>query len=206
MPLDDPDMPMAGLTPPPDELADMMTITYRHDRPEFEYSFLLPDGWYQQPTPEKKPDLKDSEYDFLSLGVYSVARDFVPPVLFSVGVRPAPKKGYVAEWLERQCIMQGLALERMTVHKFLVGWGADAIALQASDIGPLKMRIVMFEDSQRLWVLTGMAPLSLWEGSVIPLSRAICSFELLAPGKQNVPILPKPEGLDMTSEPTRSSA
>ncbi len=199
MALDDPDMPMAGLVPSKEELADMMTITYRHDRPEFQYSFMLPDGWYQQPTPEGRPEIKESENDFLSLGVYTVTKDFVPPVVFSVGVRPAPKKGYVAEWLERQCILQGLALQRMTVHEFLFGWGADAVALQASDIGPLKMRIVMFEDSLRLWVLTGMAPGSLWEGSVVPLSRAICTFELLSPGKQNFAILPKPEGLDLSS-------
>lgn len=195
--LDDPDLPMKGLTPSAEELADMMTITVRHERPEFEYSFLLPDGWYKQPDPPGKPKIKESEYDFLSLGVFSVTKDFVPPVVFSVGVRPAPKEGYVAEWLETQCIMQGLALERMTVHQFLFGWGADAVALQASDIGPLKMRIVMFEDSRRLWVLTGMAPLKLWEGSVVPLSRAICSFELMQPGKQNVSILRKPDGLDL---------
>lgn len=191
--LDDPDMPMAGLTPSPEELAEMMTITVRHRRPEFEYSFLLPDGWYQQPTPPGEPQIKESEYDFLSLGVFTVTKDFVPPVLFSVGVRPAPERGHVAEWLEEQSTMQGLALQRMTVHKFLFGWGADAVALQQSDIGPLKMRIAMFEDSRRLWALTGMAPLSLWEGSVIPLSRAICTFELLHPGKQTVAILPRPE-------------
>jgi hypothetical protein len=191
--LDDPDMPMTGLTPSPEDMAAMMTITVRHERPEFEYSFLLPDGWYQQSTPAGRPQIKESEYDFLSLGVFTVTKDFIPPVLFSVGVRPAPRKGYVAEWLEQQCAMQGLALERMAVRKFLFGWGADAVALEQSDIGPLKMRIAMFEDSHRLWVLTGMAPLSMWEASVIPLSRAICSFELLHPGKQTFAILPKPE-------------
>jgi hypothetical protein len=199
MAIDDPDMPVSGLAPSPEELAEMMTLTVRHERQELEYSFMLPDGWYQHPPPPGKPDVKESEYEFLSLGVFTVTRDFVPPVLFSVGVRPAPKKGVVAEWLEKQCIMQGLALQRMTVHKFLFGWGADAIALEASDIGPLKMRVVMFEDSHRLWVLTGMAPLTLWEGSVVPLSRAICTFELLKPGEQHAPILRKPEGLDAAS-------
>lgn len=194
MALDDPDMPIGGLTPPPDELAEMMTITVRHERPEFEYSFMLPDGWYQQPPPPGKPELKDSEYDFLSLGVYSLTKDFVPPVVFSVGVRPVPRKGVVCEWLEKNCILQGLALQRMTVHKLLIGWCADAVALQDSGLGPLKMRIAMFEDSKRLWVLTGMAPLKLWEGSVIPLSRAICTFELLHPGAQTVPVLLDPEG------------
>ena len=63
--LDDPDMPMKGLAPPPAELAEMMTITVRHERPELEYSFLLPDGWYKQPTPPGKPQIKESEYDFL---------------------------------------------------------------------------------------------------------------------------------------------
>jgi len=199
MALDDPDMPIGGLTPSPEELADMMTLTVRHDRPEFECSFMLPDGWYKQPAPPGKADVKDSEFEFLTIGVFSVTRDFVPPVVLSIGVRPAPKKGVVGEWLETQCTMQGLALERMTVHKFLFGWGADAVALQASDIGPLKMRVVMFEDSHRLWVLTGMAPLSMWEASVIPLSRAICTFELLHPGKQNASILRKPEDLPAPS-------
>ncbi|MFO0593391.1 MAG: hypothetical protein U0441_37965 [Polyangiaceae bacterium] len=194
MALDDPDMPVMGLVPSKEELEDMMTITYRHDRPEFEHSFLLPDGWYQQAPPPGKPELKDSEYDFLALGVYTLAKDFVPPVVFTVGVRPVPKKGVVCEWLEKNVILQGLALQRMTVHKFLFGWGADAIALQESDIGPLKMRVTMFEDSKRLWVLTGMAPLNLWEGSVIPLSRAICTFELAHPGAQTVPVLVSPDG------------
>lgn len=199
MALDDPDLPIGGLAPSPEELADMMTITVRHERPEFECSFMLPDGWYQQPPPPGKPDVKDSEYEFLTVGVFTVTKDFVPPVVFTIGVRPAPKKGVVAEWLEKQCLMQGLALERMTVHKFLFGWGADAVALQASDIGALKMRIAMFEDSGRLWVLTGMAPLTLWEGSVVPLSRAICTFELVSPGKQTVSILRKPDDLPQAS-------
>jgi len=199
MALDDPDLPIGGLAPSPEELADMMTITVRHERPEFECSFMLPDGWYQQPPPPGKPDVKDSEYEFLTVGVFTVTKDFIPPVVFTIGVRPAPKKGVVAEWLEKQCLMQGLALERMTVHKFLFGWGADAVALQASDIGALKMRIAMFEDSGRLWVLTGMAPLTLWEGSVVPLSRAICTFELIHPGKQTVSILRKPDDLPQAS-------
>ena len=194
MAIDDPDMPTFGLTPSPEELAEMMTITLRHERPEFEHSFLLPDGWYQQPPPPGKPELKDSDYDFLSLGVYTLAKDFVPPVVFTVGVRPAPNKGVVAEWLEKNCILQGLAIQRMTIHKFLFGWGAAAVVLQDSGIGPLKMRVAMFEDSKRLWVLTGMAPLALWEGSVIPLSRAICTFELLHPGAQTVPVILSPDG------------
>jgi hypothetical protein len=82
MALDDPDMPMAGLSPSPEELADLMTITFRHDRPELEYSFMLPDGWYKQPTPPGRPEVKESENEFLSLGVYTVTKDFVPPVLF----------------------------------------------------------------------------------------------------------------------------
>jgi hypothetical protein len=69
----------------------------------------------------------------------------------------------------------------------------DAVALQASDIGPLKLRLVMFEDGGRLFVLTAMAPLKLWDTVVATLSLAILSFELIQPKGQTVPVLPKPD-------------
>jgi hypothetical protein len=116
----------------------------------------------------------------------------MPPVVFTIAVRRAPKEGSVAEWLEKQCYMQGLALQRMEVHKFLFGTGIDALALQASDLTPLKLRIVMFEDGGRLFALTGMAPVSMWETVVATLSLAILTFELVSPKGPTAPLLPEP--------------
>jgi hypothetical protein len=192
MALDDPDLPMNGVVPSKEELKDFMTLTIRQPRPDLEFTFMLPDGWYKQPSPPDRPDLSN-EAEFASLGVFTPTKEFVPPIVFSVGARPAPKKGTVAEWLEKQCHLQQLALQRMTVHEFLFGYGVDAVALQSSDIGPLKLRLVMFEDGGRLFVLTAMAPLKLWDTVVATLSLAILSFELIQPKGQTVPVLPKPD-------------
>lgn len=189
MALDDPDLPMTGLTPTPEELKDFMTLTVRQSRPDWEYSVLLPHGWVKQPEPGGITDVTQ-ESSFVSLGLFTPTKDFMPPLVFSVGVRPAPKTGSVAEWYERQCYLQQLSLQRMTVHDFLFGKGIDGVALQAGDLGPMKLRVVMFEDGGRLFALTAMAPIKLWEVSVAPLSLAILTFELLNPKGQTAPLVP----------------
>lgn len=192
MALDDPDLPMKGVIPDKEALAEHINLTVRpHERDEWSYSFLLPDGWYQQPPPPGKPNIADPA-EFIPLGVYTPTPHYMPPVIFSVGVRPAPKKGYVAEWLEEQCRLQQLVIQKMTVHEMLVGPVADASALQASDIGPMKLRIAMFEDGERLFVLTAMAPANMWDDVVATLSLMMLTFELAEPKGRNVPILRKP--------------
>lgn len=190
MALDDPDLPMKGVVPSKEELKEFLTISLRHkEAPDFDASFMLPDGWYRQGTPKGQPDLKDPA-EFLPLGVFTPTKDFMPPVVFTIGTRRAPKEGSVAEWLEKQCYVQGLALQRMEVHEFLFGKGIDALALQASDLTPLKMRIVMFEDGGRLFALTGMSPVRMWDTVVATLSLAILTFELLQPKGPTAPLLP----------------
>ena len=197
MALDDPDLPMKGVAPDADELKELNTITIRNpQRPELEYSFLLPDGWYQQPAPPGRIDFS-REAEFAPLGVFTASKDFVPPIVFSVAVRPAPKAGNVAEWLERHCYLQQLGLQRLEVKQFIFGWAADAIAIQASDLGPLKLRVTMFEDGGRLFVLMGMAPIKLWEPMVRTLSMCILSFELLQPKGQTAPVAPKRDPEDV---------
>ena len=71
------------------------------------------------------------------------------------------------------------------------GWAADAVALQASDFGKLKVRITMFEDGGRLFGLTAMAPLDLWDIWVVPLGLCLNTFELLKPKGQSAPLGPK---------------
>jgi hypothetical protein len=190
MALDDPDLPTQGIYPNPEELKDCIAVTIRQPRPDLDSSILLPDGWYQQPAPADRIDFS-KEAEFAPMAVFSASKDFLPPIIFSIGVRPIPKKGNVAEWLERQCHLQQLGLERMKLNKFAFGWAADAIALQASDFGKLKLRITMFEDGGRLFALTGMAPLKVWENWVIPLSLCLCTFELLEPKGQSAPLGPK---------------
>jgi hypothetical protein len=196
VPLDDPDMPMQGLIPSKEELKDFVHVRVTHETPDIVYSILLPDGWCQQPKPPGKPDLS-KEGEFVTLGVFTATKDFMPPIVFTVGVRPAPKKGVVAEWLERQCMLQQLALQRMAAHTFPFGPAADAIALQASDLGPMKLRVVMFEDGGRLFALTGMAPLKMWDTVVATLSLAIYSFELEEPMGPTVPVFRKPKPEDV---------
>jgi hypothetical protein len=196
MALDDPDLPMKGVAPDAEELKELNTITIRNpQRPDLEYSFLLPDGWFQHPAPPGRIDFS-REAEFAPLGVFSASKNFLPPIVFMVGVRPAPKQGNVAEWLERHCYLQQLGLQRLELKQFIFGWAADAIAIQASDIGKLKLRVTMFEDGGRLFVLSGMAPLELWEPMVRTLSLCILSFELLQPKGQSAPLAPKPEGGD----------
>jgi len=192
MALDDPDLPTKGVFPNEEELKDCINVTVKQSREDLEFSLLLPDGWYQQPAPADDIDFS-REAEFAPLALFSATKDFLPPILFSVGVRPAPKKGNVAEWLERQCYLQQLALERMKLNEFPFGWAAEASALQASEFGKLKLRITMFEDGGRLFVLTGMAPLDLWDVWVVPLGLMVNTFELLKPKGQTAPLAPKYE-------------
>lgn len=190
MPLDDPDLPTQGILPSPEELQDCMAVTIRQPRSDLDSSLLLPDGWYQQPAPADRIDFS-KEAEFAPMAVFTASKVFLPPVIFSIGVRPAPKKGNVAEWLERQCYLQQLAIEKMVFNKFPFGWAVDASVLQANDSGKLKLRMTMFEDGGRLFLLIGMAPLELWEDWVVPLSRCLCTFELLEPKGQSAPLGPK---------------
>lgn len=199
MSLDDREMPMRGVLPDEDEVKDFVVVELNHPRKEFRYSFLLPDGWYQQPTPKEKADVRD-DAEFLSLGLYTPTKDFMPPIVLSIGARPAPKKGSVAEWLEYQCYRQGLALTRMKVQKFPFGVGVDGVALQAGDV-EMKMRIVMFEDGGVLWSLVGMAPVKLFEDAVVVLSAAMLSFELSSPKGPTAPVVPLEEPEDEEPEP-----
>jgi hypothetical protein len=191
MAFDDPDLPLKGVVPTPEELKDLLTLTVRQSRKDLEYSFMLPDGWYQQPLPPGRPDFSN-ESEFTPIGIFSAFKDFVPPVVFAVSVRPAPKQGTVAEWLEKQCYLHSYALQKLKLSPFMFGMGADGSALQASDFGPLKMRITMFEDGGRLFALMGQAPLDLWEDSVAALSLCTLTFELLEPKGQTAPLAPMP--------------
>lgn len=190
MALDDPDLPTQGILPTPEELKDLIAVTIRQPRSDLDSSLLLPDGWYQQPAPADRIDFS-KEGEFAPMAVFSASKEFLPPIIFSIGVRPAPKKGNVAEWLERQCYLQQLAVEKMRFNKFAFGWAVDASAIQASDFGKLKLRITMFEDGGRLFALIGMAPLDLWDKWVESLSLFLCTFELLEPKGQSAPLGPK---------------
>jgi hypothetical protein len=190
MALDDPDLPTQGILPSPEELKDCLAVTIRQPRPDLDSSLLLPDGWYQQPAPTDRIDFS-KEAEFAPMAVFTATKNFLPPIIFSIGVRPAPKKGNVAEWLERQCYLQQLAIEKMKFNKFPFGWAVDASALQASDLGKLKLRITMFEDGGRLFALTAAAPLEIWDAWVVPLSLCLCTFELLDPKGQSAPLGPQ---------------
>lgn len=190
MALDDPDLPTSGVFPNAEELKDCITVTVRQPRSDLDFSVLLPDGWYQQPAPVDKINFS-KESEFMPLALFSAAKEMLPPILFMVGVRPAPKKGNVAEWLERQCYLQQFALLRMKLNKFPFGWAAEAVALHASDFGKMKLRVTMFEDGNRLFVLTGMAPLDVWDAWVVPLGLCVNTFELLQPKGQSAPLAPK---------------
>lgn len=198
MALDDPDLPTQGIFPNAEELKDCLAVTIRQPRSDLDSSILLPDGWYQQPAPTDRIDFS-KEAEFAPLAAFSASKDMIPPILFTIGVRPAPKKGNVAEWLERQCYLQQLGLEKMRFNKFAFGWAVDASAIQASDLGKMKLRVTMFEDGGRLFVLTGMTPLEIWDAWVIPLSLCLSTFELLEPKGQSAPLGPK--YVDEAAEP-----
>jgi hypothetical protein len=172
MALDDPDLPTQGILPSPEELKDCLAVTIRQPRPDLDSSLLLPDGWYQQPAPSDRIDFS-KEAEFAPMAVFTATKNFLP------------------EWLERQCYLQQLAIEKMKFNKFPFGWAVDASALQASDLGKLKSRITMFEDGGRLFALTGTAPLEIWDAWVVPLSLCLCTFELLDPKGQSAPLGPK---------------
>src|SRR5689334_9938692 len=115
MALDDPDLPTKGVFPNEEELKRCINVTVQQSREDLEFSLLMPDGWYQQPAPADKFDFS-REGDFAPLALFSASKEFLPPIVFSVGVLPAPKTGNVAEWLERQCYLEQLALDRVTLN------------------------------------------------------------------------------------------
>lgn len=196
MPFDDPDLPTQGFTPTKDELKDFNQVRIQHKKPDIGYSLLLPREWVEHPIPPGKTDLSD-ESSYVPIGLFSQTADMMPPFVLSIGVRPTPKaKGYVADWLERQCEEQRLVIEKMKIHHFLVGAVVEVAALQQADLAPMKLRIAMFEDGGRLFVLTAMAPASLWQAAVATLSLAIATFELDDPKGPTVALIAPPrEGL-----------
>ena len=189
MELDDPDLPVTVI-PEGEALSDVVNIELALPREEYDASFLLPDGWYQQFVPEAAGDVRQNPHLFVPLGIYSATKEMAPPIVFSVAVRPAHKTGTVVEWLHAQCHIEQIVVERWVWRRFAFGLGIDAVAMQGSDFGPMRMRMAMFEDGGRLFQLIGMATQAMWPAQVAALSLPIVSFELKAPKGQTTPVVP----------------
>jgi hypothetical protein len=186
----DRDLPLSGLTPTPDErpLFNNIVVTPTAGV-AYRYSLVLPSGWYKLPDmPGEKAFPEVGR--FTALGVFSPYEQPAPPVLLSAGVTLPPSRDSVASHFERYCHEEGFEIIAMRPSAFCVGNVVDGLALQnAPPIGEVKMRIAMFEDGGRLFVLSGMAPSPLYSKFIRFLSLAMLTFELAHPAGPVLPLV-----------------
>lgn len=115
--------------------------------------------------------------DWQQLPVSSDAGDFSAPaalrplavfiasygaVVFSVAARPAYPNGQPADWLRYLCAEQGTRLVETGAMNLAGHTAATGMSFHESDVGRLRVKLAVFADSGRLFLLTAMAPEALW--------------------------------------------
>jgi len=182
-------LPTRKLMPGPDEAAGFFNVSVTPALgPAYVFSSVLPVGWHKIDDPPN-PSLTPSADKFAALGVFSPTRTVVPPAVVSFGVILAPNQGSVRAWFEAYCRGEGYSILSVRPQRFLAGRVIDGLlSREAPGVGAMLIRLAMFEDGGRLFVLAGMAPEAIYEKLVREISLAMVSFELLWPRGATVPL------------------
>jgi hypothetical protein len=95
----------------------------------------------------------------------------------------------VVELFEKYCDEEGYEVLAVRPQRYAVGDVVEGLMIQPdSPLGPVKMRLAMFDDGGRLFGLSGMAPVGLYSEYVRILSLAMLSFELALPQGPQLPL------------------
>lgn len=180
-------LPLEGLMPEGDEKAlfNNVSILLPMD-PIYEYSIVLPDGWYRQDSPA--PDWAVLEDRFSTLGVFTPAERPAQPIVVSCGVIRMPGGLTVTDCFEQYCRREGFEVLTTRPQEMMAGTVIEGLARRTTaDLG-LTMRLAMFEDGGNLYGLAAMAPTSLYPDVVRELSLALYTFELQWPSGPSAPL------------------
>jgi hypothetical protein len=156
--------------------------------PDLGISFLKPRDWNLLPIPDEPPRFNEPNF-FLPL---AIAMAPFGAVLFTVGVRPAFEDGSVRQWvrfLSRENNVEILAGEDTSMAGFD---GCLIDGKQASDMGPMRLRLFFFEDGKRLFQVGAVAPEQIWpsvENQLGFMARSFRTDEMLG---QSMPVAPPP--------------
>jgi hypothetical protein len=156
--------------------AELHSITVTPSIAGLAYSHALPAGWQQVPLPEEQVDF--SQPVFLPLGVNMAPYG---AVLFTVAARPAFDDGSVYEWMLYLCRRE--EFEIRSAMPVCVA-GRDMIecgAIQQTDAGPMRLRLLMFEDGGRIFQISAMAPEAIWGSLESMFQEMLDSFQLHEP-------------------------
>ncbi|EYF08107.1 hypothetical protein [Chondromyces apiculatus] len=189
----DSDLPIEDAVPGPGEKDQFRNVRLTPDAgPAYAYSLLIPVGWHGLAIPEEaRTDTVETK--FTPIGLFSPFAKPMPPVVLSVGVRLMLTANSIAEQFLEHCAEEGYEVLTMRPQEYAAGAVVEGLARQAdSPLGPLKMRLAMFEDGGRLFGLSAMAPENLYAEFIRPLSLAMLSFELVMPQGQQIPLAPQP--------------
>jgi hypothetical protein len=149
------------------------------------YSHLVPADWQRVEIPDEQPDF--SQPVFMPLAVHMAPYG---AVLFSVAARPAYEDGSVYDWLMYACRQEGFDIQGFMPIKIGEAPAVECRAIQQTGMGPMRMRVVVFEDGGRLMNMSAMAPESLWDAVSGTLDQMMDSFRLAEPRGMTAPLIP----------------
>lgn len=177
-----------GLMPTPEERALFNKVTVVPSVPSCLYTFVLPDGWHSHVDPRTQ-ERSLSGARFTALGVFSPEGRIVPPLLVSFGAILVPAQGSVSACFEEYCRTEGHEIVAKRQAQFLCGPVIDGLLSRRSPAGEeLLIRLAMFEDSGRLFGLSGMAPATMYDSVARILGLALYTFELHWPVGGTLPL------------------
>jgi hypothetical protein len=187
-----------------------VAITPHFER--FRLRVLLPDGWIVADLPAEEPDFSQSAF-FAPLAV-CVAQ--FAALVFSVAARPRYEDGTVYEWAAFLLSSQGMSPESVGPARVGPFDAVEAVATQASDGGPMRMRLYFFEDGGTLYHVSALAPAALRASADPTFDAMLASLDfaarsgptaLLHPEMQQGSTSVRPDGGDASrSEPPATDA
>ena len=110
------------------------------------------------------------------------------PIVFTVSARPSYSSGTVADWLECLAREEGCLLGDLRPVRIGGLAAAACDATQPGDGITMRMRLALLENGGRLFQLSAMAPLQLWEAAHPRLEHMLQSFELIEDHGSAVPV------------------
>jgi len=158
-----------------DDPAALTTVTppLRH----LGFRVRVPQDWRELPLPAEEHDFTDPNV-FAPAGVFMASYE---AIVFAVAARPAYADGSLEEWLRYSAAQQRFELDSVEPATLGALKAAACDARQETDVGPMRLRVALFEDGGRLFTLTAMAPEALWSSVRETFAGLFASFELVDP-------------------------
>ncbi|MBN2491213.1 MAG: hypothetical protein JXQ29_10245, partial [Planctomycetes bacterium] len=172
-----------------DAAAETKLVTVTPADPRFAFEVRVPSEWVQVPLPDETTDFASTD-SFQPVAVFSAPYG---AVVLTLSVRPALEGASVAEWLMRLSVAQGIEFSEIGPGAAGEIPGVAALGSQPSQMGPMTIRVVMFEQGGWAHTLLGMAPAAVWGSLGATFDAIFASFAMLNAEPQTVPAWPPDE-------------